>query len=248
MGADAWNLYGRALADHRRGVRGAVLRVHCSHGAPEDLPVEIWFRGPEQYLQLDVAALALARGRVLDVGAGVGVHALALQERGHAVVALDHSPEAIAIARERGVRDARLCDAWNLDPDDAERGAFDTVLVLANGAGLARTLDGLGTFLARLAAFLAPNGTLLIDSTDLRSASGARAGSRYEGELEFWFEYDGEVGPRFAQLYVDATTLASHAADVGLATRVLAHFEHGSYLAELSRSFKAARASSSSSA
>ncbi|MCC6406239.1 MAG: class I SAM-dependent methyltransferase [Planctomycetes bacterium] len=248
MGADAWKLYGRALADYRRGVRGKRLRVHCTLGAPEDLPVEIWFRGPEQYLQLDIAALALARGRVLDVGAGVGVHSLALQQRGHAVVALDHSPEAVAIARERGVRDVRLSDIWSFDRDDTEHGAFDTVLALANGAGLARTLDGLGSFLAHLAGFLAPNGRLLVDSTDLRSIAGARVGPRYEGELEFWLEYDGEIGPRFAQLYVDATTLASHAADVGLTTRVLAHFENGSYLAELSRSFKAVGASSSSSA
>ena len=86
-------------------------------------------------------ALSLCRGRVLDLGAGAGRHALELQGRGHEVTAIDVSREAVEVMRERGVRDARCGD---LDAVDGER--FDTILLLMHGIGLVGTLTGWRTF------------------------------------------------------------------------------------------------------
>lgn len=62
----------------------------------------------DEWPPVEQEAMPYVRGRVLDVGCGAGRHALYLQEQGHAVVAVDASPLAVEVCRERGVRDARL--------------------------------------------------------------------------------------------------------------------------------------------
>jgi SAM-dependent methyltransferase len=78
-------------------------------------------------------ALRYVRGRVLDVGCGAGRVALELQERGHAVVAIDESPGAVEVARRRGVRDARVL---RFEDVDESLGRFDTVVFFGNNFGL----------------------------------------------------------------------------------------------------------------
>ena len=76
-------------------------------------------------------AIALARGRVLDIGAGAGRHALYLQGKRHAVTAIDNSPGAIAGCKERGVR-ARSID----DVDRFRTNSFDTGVMFGNNFSL----------------------------------------------------------------------------------------------------------------
>ncbi|MDX6547394.1 MAG: hypothetical protein QOG33_944, partial [Gaiellales bacterium] len=71
------------------------------------------------------------RGRVLDVGCGAGRVALHLQNRGHEVVAID--PNAIEVARRRGVRDARVMAFTDVS---SGLGWFDTAVMLGNNFGL----------------------------------------------------------------------------------------------------------------
>lgn len=234
MDLTGWSPHGRALMDYHRGDADAVLVITSNLGDRDPMPVKVWFRGPDEYFELDRAALELARGSVLDVGAGVGVHALALQARGQAVTAIDHVPEAVEVMRARGVRDARCCDFREVD------GRFGTVMALANGAGLARTLAGLTPFLRELERRLEPGGLILLDSTDLRPQFGATRAGRYVGELEFRLEYKGERGDPFPQLYVDPDALAEHAACAGLAVAELRRFDSGGYLAVLARSAEVA--------
>jgi 2-polyprenyl-3-methyl-5-hydroxy-6-metoxy-1,4-benzoquinol methylase len=87
------------------GDQAATLVVHSSLGESDDLPVQIFFRGEGDLFSFEEAALELCRGRVLDAGAGTGVHALELQKRGFEVRAIDVLPEAVAIMRGRGVID-----------------------------------------------------------------------------------------------------------------------------------------------
>jgi SAM-dependent methyltransferase len=81
-----------------------------------------------------VAALAEAGrfvGSVLDVGCGSGEHALLLAARGHQVVGLDGSAEAIALARRKAA-ERRLASAqfhvWDALELGRLRRSFDTVL------------------------------------------------------------------------------------------------------------------------
>ncbi|MEX2394029.1 MAG: class I SAM-dependent methyltransferase [Actinomycetota bacterium] len=78
-------------------------------------------------------AIRLARGRVLDVGAGGGRVSLYLQGRGHDVVAIDISTGAVETCRERGVKVARVLPFEKID---ASLGVFDTVVMFGNNFGL----------------------------------------------------------------------------------------------------------------
>ena len=79
---DAREPHARALRDYFEGDSAAKIIVHTSLGEHEEIPVAVFFRGPDDFFSFDRAALRLCRGRVLDVGAGTGVHSLYLKKRG----------------------------------------------------------------------------------------------------------------------------------------------------------------------
>jgi SAM-dependent methyltransferase len=226
----------RALLRHHAGSPG-VVDVRVDDGSSYGLPTAVFFRGEGSWLEVDRAALALCRGHVLDVGACVGALTLPLQAAGHEVTAVELLPGAVEVMRARGVRDARVGDLWTFQ---AER-SFDTVLALMNGTASAGTMAGLIPLLAALAGPLAPGGQLLIDSTDLRGRGGRgrarRRDGRYVGELQYQLEYEGERGPPFPQLFVDAERLAEAGLAVGLDAELVWQGRRpaGAYLARLTR-------------
>src|SRR6185436_604004 len=96
----------RALVAHHRGA-GATLRVHMDDGGSQDLPTGLFFRAGRELRGVDQAASRLARGRVLDVGAGAGAVALVLEAAGLEVTALELLPGLVDVLRALGLRDAR---------------------------------------------------------------------------------------------------------------------------------------------
>jgi SAM-dependent methyltransferase len=231
--------YARALRDFQAGDVGAVLGIHSDLGEDDEVPAGIFFRGPEGFFPFERMALDLCRGAVLDFGAGTGVHALALQERGFPVIAVEIVPEALAIMRARGVRRAILGDGltWEGEP-------VDTLLMMMNGIGPVGTLDGLNRFLARAGRLLKPGGQILVDSGEARRRERGPGSApisfpprtgEYVGEAWIRLEYQGTLGPPFRELYVDSGTLAVRAARAGWRTEVVLIGEGGGYLARLVR-------------
>lgn len=224
----------RAFAAYLRGEDpDAAVGVHSDSGVGRPLPISLLFRDPmQQAFAWDMDVLGLARGRVLDVGAGAGALSLALQRQGLEVTALDVLPSAVAAMRSRGVNDVRLVGIDGL----VDEGGFDTVLLVMNGSMLAGTLSGLEPLLGRLASLLRQDGQILLDSTDLR-ADGAdpelRPDGRYVGEVQYQLTYRGLQGPPVPQLFVDPDTLATVAAGVGLMCEVVAKAPAGGYLSRL---------------
>lgn len=205
---NAYDPHGAALLDCFRGDAAAMLICH-QDGARDDVPAAFWLR--EAIDPLEGLALDLCRGRVLDVGAGAGLHALELQRRGLDVTAIDISPECVTIMRERGVRNAAAVNLYAFDG-----GPFDTIITLCNGLDKVGRLADLPRFLDRMRRLLAQGGQLLADSFDLRvGADAARlaemarkeAAGRYFGELDLPFAYKGRKGAPFTVLQVDFETL-----------------------------------------
>ncbi|MSR35159.1 MAG: methyltransferase [Gemmatimonadetes bacterium] len=223
----------RALTAHQRGASRQMLLVHTDRDELQRMPVALFFREGARLRAADRRAIALCQGRVLDVGAGAGAIALALQGEGFEVTALEVLPEAVQVMQGRGVLDARLADVRTFTPDQP----YDTVLALMNGTAPAGTLAGLAPWLAALCAPCAEGGQLLVDSTDLREPGrrATRDDGRYVGELQYQLEYDGERGPPFLQLFVDPLRLRKAAKEVGLTSALVWRGAGGAYLSRLTR-------------
>lgn len=225
------------------GDRDAVLVVRDDLGNEDPLPAAYYFRGMEgreddPLAPLERVALEACRGRILDIGAGAGSHALVLQDRGFRVTALEPHEGLVELLRARGVQDPRTASPAEL----AERGErFDTLLLLMNGLGLAGTLDGLPSFLGELAGVLAPGGQVLADSSDLRELVDDADGElrlpdgRYLGDLQYQLEFRGGRGDPFPFLFVDPDSLARVAAGEGWRVEILLVNGEGGYLCRLTR-------------
>ncbi|MCF0235649.1 MAG: methyltransferase domain-containing protein [Bacteroidaceae bacterium] len=229
---------GQAIRDYFHTGRAQRLRVLSSMFDEDEMPVPHLFRTEAEMNALERTALQLARGRVLDVGAGSGCHSLALQSRGLEVRAIDVSPFSVETMRERGVADVQLADFF----DDDFGSAFDTILMLMNGIGICGSLDTLPQFFARLDALLAPGGCALIDSCDLRFVLGDDDGQidpndfdDYFGEVDYQMQYGRTQGHAFNWLYVDFETLASAAASCGFSATMLREGDEHDFLARLER-------------
>ncbi|WP_159945322.1 MULTISPECIES: bifunctional 2-polyprenyl-6-hydroxyphenol methylase/3-demethylubiquinol 3-O-methyltransferase UbiG [unclassified Nocardiopsis] len=116
-----------------------------------------YFTPVEALSELDQAAVAMARGRILDVGTGAGRHALALRHQGKDVVGLDPSPGAVEVTRQRGV----AAELGSIAHPPEGIGAFDTLLLLGNNLGLLQGTQRAPMVLRHL-ALLARRGAQLI--------------------------------------------------------------------------------------
>ena len=226
---------GAAIMDYHRNGKADVLRVFSSQFEEDEIPVSDLFREYDDMPELERLALELAEGDILDVGAGSGCHSLALQKMGKHPIAIDISPLSVEVMKERGV-DARQINLY--DESFAER--FDTVLMLMNGTGIIGTLDNMPVFFERMRQLLKPDGSVLIDSSDLRYLFEEEDGSLmidladdYYGLLDYQMQYKDVLGEPFDWLYVDFETLAIYAEENGFTAELLAEGEHYDYLARL---------------
>ena len=225
---------GAAILDFQQQGKAARLRVLSSMFEEDEMPVKHLFRSTREMPMLEQKALQLAKGRVLDIGAGAGCHALALQEKGLAVKAIDISPLSCEAMKLRGVKDAECINLF----DDHLGTGFDTILLLMNGTGIAGKIEHLPALFLRLKALLNPGGQILIDSSDLKYIYENEDGSfdinlngAYYGEVDYQMIYKDVKGDSFDWLYVDFPLLKSIAETCGLHGELVEEGEHYDYLA-----------------
>lgn len=226
---------GAAIYEYFKTGKAGKLRVFSSQFEEDEIPVKELFRTYAHMPVLEQTALELAKGKILDVGAGSGCHSLALQEMGKEVVAIDISPLSVEVMQTRGV-DVRLVNLF--DPHFAER--FDTILMLMNGSGIIGRVDNFGTFFQRMKLLLNPGGCILMDSSDLPYLFEDEDGSfvvdlaaDYYGQLDFRMQYKQIKGEAFDWLYVDFNTLSLYASQYGFKAELVKEGSHYDYLARL---------------
>src|SRR4051812_24437290 len=106
------DLLGQGLRDYYDRKRPPPLLVRDEDGSADEMLPEVYFRSFTRMPALEKTAVLACRGRVLEIGAGAGSHALLLQEQGLDVTALDISAGAVEVMRARGVRQAVCADIF----------------------------------------------------------------------------------------------------------------------------------------
>jgi len=231
------DILGNALMDYYNFERHHILWVHDHFGPRVEMPVATYFRNFDKMPALEKTALEQCRGAILDVGAGAGSHALALEDMEKQVTALDISPKAVEVMEMRGVTDFVCADIFRYHDKK-----FDTLLLLMNGIGLTGNIEGLRRFLQHSATLLQPGGQLLFDSSDVaylyeeeEGIPGIPPMEHYYGEIECCYQYRRRKTDWFRWLYIDRDTLQMIATDEGWNLELLAEDESGQYLVRLTR-------------
>lgn len=228
---DVWGLAYRRV--HEGTLDACVLRR--DDGLAEDVPEMIAsYFGPPEEQQLEL--LRGLSGRVLDVGCGVGRHVLWLQERGVEAVGIDHSPGAIAVARQRGCRQVHLGGVMDVEfPDDS----FDAAIMFGNNAGIGGTIEGCRAMFRRLARWVCPGGMLIAEGRDLLRSDypehlaydqANREAGRPSGQIRWRLECGEQIGPWFTVLLFSAEALGRLLGESGWRVLESRTYELGLYV------------------
>lgn len=227
---------GAACQDYMNGNKEAQIIVQSNIVEDDALPVEYLFRTFNEMPELEKKALTLSSGKILDVGAGAGSHALYLQQNNKEVYANEISTAACSIIKQRGVKNILEQDFYTLP----ESNKYDTILMLMNGIGIAGDTNNLERFFAKIKSLLKPNGSLLVDSSDIRYLFEDDDGSilinlndDYYGEISYRMNYKDIKGNSFKWLFIDDELLRFYAEENGFKMEKIADGLHYDYLAKL---------------
>ena len=227
---------GAAIFDYQSTGKADTLRILSSMFEEDEMPVSHLFRSLHDMPVLECKALDLAKGKILDVGAGAGCHALALQKQNKDVTAIDISPLSCEAMLKRGVSNVQCVNLF----DKGFKGSYDTILLLMNGTGIAGKICNLPRLFKRLKELLSPDGQILIDSSDLKYIYENEDGSfdidlnaNYYGEVDYQMVYKDIEGEPFDWLYVDFPLLSTIAESIGLHAQLITEGEYYDYLARI---------------
>lgn len=229
------DLFGKAILDFQTNNSPEAISTETNISEADDMDVAYLFRSYNEMPKLEQKALQLAKGKILDVGCGAGSHSLYLQENKFDVISIDISSNAIEACKLRGLKNAKVQNILDLENDK-----FDTILLLMNGTGIFGTLKETSNYLQKLKSLLAPNGQILIDSSDIiymfdEDDDGSKwiPGEGYYGELTFTISYKNQTEESFPWLYLDYNTLQNAAHANGLECELIQEGDHFDYLAKL---------------
>ena len=229
---------GQAMMDYivnPKANQESIIHIDTNITEDESISTPYFFRTYDEMPLSERTALDISEGKVLDLGAGSGVHSLYLQEKGLEVHPIDISELSVEVMKKRGVQNVRLKDFKELQDEK-----YDTILLLMNGIGMVQRIDNLSKYLEHFKSLLTDKGQILIDSTDILYMFEEEDGSYmidlntdYYGQMIYFVSYKDIKGDAFDWLYVDFGLLRDAAASVGLHCEQIVDEEEGHYLAKL---------------
>lgn len=182
--------------------------VDLSEGAPA------YFREYKDWPSGQKKAIQLAKGKVLDIGAGAGRVALHLQKRGLKVVAIDNSPLAIKVCKRRGVTDAKVLSIEEIGTFKSH--TFDTVIMLGNNFGLFGSASKAKRLLKKLYKITTVSALILAESVNVYDTRNPahlayhklnRTRGRMAGQLRIRIRFRNYIGSWFDYLLVSQSEM-----------------------------------------
>jgi SAM-dependent methyltransferase len=168
-----------------------------------------YFNGYPKWSVVERKAIKLAKGKVLDIGAGAGRHSLYLQKRGNDVTPIDNSPGAVKVCRLRGLKKALVVPIEKIRR--FKPGSFDTIIMLGNNFGLfgspakaKKILKWMRTITSARAQIIAQSRDpyKTADENHLEYHALNRRRGRMPGQLRIRVRFKKAVGPWFDYLFV----------------------------------------------
>jgi SAM-dependent methyltransferase len=202
--------YGRQLLDqfHNQKPTAEIIERDDNHidlGSADGL----YFTEYEDWSPVEKQAIALVKGRVLDVGCGAGRHALYLQKKGFDVTGIDNSPGAVEVCKLRGLQKAEVLPIE--DTDKLPENFFDTIIMFGNNFGLFGSPENAKKILEKFTRIATKEaqiiaGTLNPYKTDdpnhLAYHELNRKRGRMPGQIRMRIRYERAVGVWFDYLFV----------------------------------------------
>ncbi len=226
------DVYGTFLKDFYFDKLEDKVWLHNNYGEAEELPVDSFFRTEEDIMDVEVFAMNLCVGNILDIGAGTGPHSVILQRNGFNVTAIENSKGACEVMKLRGIKDIIQQDVMTY----AEQ-KYNTLLLMMNGIGFCGYIEDLKLFLNHAKNLLLPSGQIIFDSSDVAYLYEDQKADEdsYYGEIDYQYEYKGKKGEWFSWLYIDEQTMRSIAKECGWNMQVIYEDEDNHYLGRLTR-------------
>jgi SAM-dependent methyltransferase len=233
--------FGREIWDHFHGESAQEIVERDDGGIAVSGGPENYFREYAEWYQYEKKAIALARGRVLDVGSGAGRVALYLQSRGLEVVGIDNSPLALKVCRARGVKRVKLLPFARIN---RQLGVFDTVVMYGSNFGLFGSFTRARRLLRRLDRMTSPDARILGSTLDpyqtkepmhLAYHRRNRARGRMGGQVRIRIRYKNYATPWFDYLLVSKKELAEILEGTGWRAARFFDTDGGRYIAVIEK-------------
>ncbi len=198
--------FGQAALDFLEGVSDEFIYVESETMEDDIIPVKHLFRSFNEMPKCEQIALLNSKGKVLDVGGGVGSHCLYLQSKGLEATLLDYSPGLCEVSVRRGVKSVVKHDffSWN------SKEKYDTILFMMNGIGIGGNSKLFNKTIEKSFNLLNKGGQILFDSTDITFCYEQEDGSimiplhlEYFGYVKFQLMYKNQKDNWFNWAYYD---------------------------------------------
>ncbi len=189
---------------------------------PSHLAPAYYFREYNKWPKHQKAAIKYARGNILDVGAGAGRVSLYLQRMGYNVTAIDNSPLAIRVCKNRGIKHARVLAFEEIGKFTS--GYFDTVVMLGNNFGLFGSPKKAKNLLRKLYRITRPSALIIGETIDpyktkepvhLSYHKFNQKRGRLAGQIRLRIRFRNYVGNWFDYLFVSRTEMNDILRDTG---------------------------------
>ncbi len=181
-----------------------------------------YFNDYPKWSRAEQRAIKLAKGRVLDIGAGAGRHSLYLQRHGSDVISIDNSLGAIRVCRLRGLKKARVIPIEMIGR--FKPNSFDTIVMFGNNFGLFGSSAKARRILKEMYRITSPRGRIIVQSRDPYKTKdrnhleyhklNIRRG-RMPCQLRIRVRFEKSVGPWFDYLFVSRNEMRNIVKDGG---------------------------------